>query len=60
MVVSQWRLKLHTNIPLHYLAVLQMVADRQSEKMVSDINICKQRCVIEFLHVEKMAPSDVH
>ena len=33
----------------------------QSDKMVSDMEVCmKQRCVIEFLHVEKMAPIDIH
>jgi len=29
--------------------------------MVSDMEVwIKQRCVIEFLHVEKMAPIDTH
>ena len=38
-----------------------MAAQRQSDKMVSDVDVCrKQRCGIEFLHVEKMAPTDIH
>ena len=31
-----------------------MAAEGQSDKMVSDMEVCmKQRCVIEFLHAEK-------
>ena len=38
-----------------------MAAEEQSDRMVSDIKVCmKQRCVTEFLHVEKMAPIDIH
>ena len=38
-----------------------MRAEGQSEKTASDTEVCmKQRCVIEFLHVEKTAPSDIH
>ena len=30
-------------------------------KMASDMESCiKQRCVTEFLHAEKMAPTDIH
>jgi len=33
----------------------------QSNKMVSDMEVhMKQRCVIEFFHVEKFAPNDIH
>jgi len=36
-------------------------AEGQSDKMVSDMEArMKQRCGTEFLHMEKMAPCDVH
>ena len=39
----------------------QMAAEGQSDKMTSDMEEhLKQRCVTEFLHVEKMAPTDIH
>ena len=38
-----------------------MAAEGQSDKMASDMEVqMKQRCVAEFLHVEKMAPTDIH
>ena len=38
-----------------------MAAEGQPEKMVSDMKVhMKQRCVIELLHVEKMAPIGIH
>jgi len=38
-----------------------VAAEGQSNKMMSDMEGCiKQRSVIEFLHVEKMAPTDIH
>ena len=38
-----------------------MAAEGQSDKTASDMEVCmKQMCVTEFLHVEKMAPTDVH
>jgi hypothetical protein len=37
-----------------------MAAEGQSGKMASDMEVrMKQRCVIEFLHAEKIAPNDV-
>ena len=34
-----------------------MAAEGQFDKMVSDVEVCmKQRCVTEFLHVEKWHP----
>ena len=36
----------------------QMAVEGQSDKMASDMEV--QRCGIEFLHVEKMAPIDIH
>ena len=38
-----------------------MTAEGQSDKMASDMEVrMKQRCVIEFLHVAKIAPNDIH
>ena len=38
-----------------------MAAEGQSDKMVSDVEAgMKQTCVTEFLHVEKVAPIDIH
>ena len=38
-----------------------MVAERQSDRMVSDMEVhMKQRCITEFLHVEENAPIDIH
>ena len=38
-----------------------MAAEGQSDRMVSDMEVhMKQRCGIEFLHAEKMAPIDIH
>ena len=38
-----------------------MAAERESYKMMSDMKTCmKQRCVIKFLRMEKIAPSDIH
>ena len=46
---------------LYFIAVQQMAAEGQSDKMVSDMEVrMKQRCVIKFLHAEKIAPSDIH
>ena len=61
LVVWRWRLKIPTNIPLHFVAMWQMAAEGQSGRMVSDVEaFMKQRCVTEFLHAEKMAPTDIH
>ena len=39
----------------------QIAAEEQSDKMASDMKEhMKQRYGIEFLHVEKMAPTDIH
>ena len=38
-----------------------MAAERQSDKMASDMEVqMEQRCVIEYLHAQKMAPTDNH
>ena len=37
-----------------------MAAEGQSERMASDMEVCmKQRGRIGFLHMEKMAPTDI-
>jgi len=41
--------------------VRQTTAEGQSDKMASDMEVrMKQRCVIELLHVQKIAPNDIH
>jgi len=38
-----------------------MAAEGQSDRMVSGVEAgMKQKCVVKFLHGEKMAPIDVH
>ena len=38
-----------------------MAAEGQSDRMLPDMEVHKkQRDVIEFLHVEKMSPTDIH
>ena len=38
-----------------------MAAEGQSDTMASDTQVhMKQRCVTEFLHAEKMVPTDIH
>ena len=38
-----------------------MTIEGQSDKMASDMEMrMKQRCVIEFIHVEKIASDDIH
>jgi len=55
------RLNLPANIPLNFVAMRQMTAEGQSDKMASDMEVrMKQRYVIEFLHAEKIAPNDIH
>ena len=45
------------NIPLKFIALGQLAAERQSDWMVSDTEMCmKQRCGTEFLHAEKIHP----
>jgi len=54
-------LNLPANIPLNFVAVRQMTAEGQSDKMASDMEVrMKQGCVIEFLHAEKIAPNDIY
>ena len=54
-MVLQYRLKLSTNALLNFLAVGQMAAEGQSDKMASDMEVhMKQRCVTEFLHAKKL------
>ena len=38
-----------------------MAAEGRSDRMTSDMEVCmKQRGVTEFLHTDKMAPTDIH
>ena len=61
LVVWQKRLNFPANIILHFIAVLQMAAEGQSDRTASDKEVhMKQRCVIEFLHEEIIAPTDLH
>ena len=54
LVGWQQRLNLPANIPLHFVAVWQRAAEGQAVRMASDMEVpMKQRCVTEFLHVEK-------
>jgi hypothetical protein len=47
-------LNLPANIPLNFVAVRQMAAERQSDKMASDMEVrMKHYCVTEILHEEK-------
>ena len=58
----QQRSNLSTNILLHVVAVQQMAAEGQSDRMASDMEACMKyywMCVLEFLCVEKMAPTDI-
>ena len=48
-------------ISRYMLLSCDMAAEGHSDKMVSDMEVhVKQRCVTEFLHAEKMAPTDIH
>ena len=49
-----------TNL-LHLVAMQQNASEGQSDKMVSDMEVhMKQKRGTEFLHVEKIAPIDIH
>jgi len=38
-----------------------MAAEGQYDKVTSDMEVCmKQRCGVEFLHVLKIAPANIH
>ena len=52
LVVRQQGLKLPTNIPLHFVAVRQMVAERQSDMEAKMCNVLH--------HAEETVPIDVH
>jgi len=46
---------------LHFVAVQQIAVEGKSNRMESDTEVrMKQRSLIEFLHVEKIAPLDIH
>ena len=38
-----------------------MAAEGHSDTMASDVEVrMKQKCIIEFLHAEIIAPTDIH
>ena len=50
-----------TNIPLHVVVMWQMAAEKQLDRVASNMEVClKQRCGTEFFHAEKMALTDIH
>jgi len=52
---------LPTITALHFVAMWQMAVQGQPDRMTSDMELClKQRGEIEFLHAEKIAPTDIH
>jgi len=54
LVGWQKRSNLSNHIPLHFVAMWQMAAEGQSDRMVSDMKVpIKKRCGIQFLHAEK-------
>jgi hypothetical protein len=54
-------LNLSTNILLKFVAVRRMTAKGQSDKMTSNMEVrMKQRCVIEFLHAEKIVSNNIN
>ena len=47
--------------PLHFVAMWQTAAEAQPDSVEFDMGVqMKQRCVTEFLHVEKIASIDIH
>jgi len=59
LVVWQWRLNLPTNFLFHFVAVWQMAAEVQSDKIASDMEVhLEQMCVTQSLHVLKVEPTD--
>jgi hypothetical protein len=61
LLIWQWRLNLPANILLNFAAVRQVTVEGQSNKMASDMEVrMKQKCVIELVHAEKIAPNDIH
>lgn len=47
-------MNLPANVALHFIAMQQTEVEKQSNKVASDMEVSmKQRCVTEFLHVEK-------
>jgi len=60
-VAWQLRLNLPANISLHFVAMRQTAAEELSDKMTEYMKECmKQRCEIDFLHIEKITLLDIH
>jgi len=61
LLIWQLRLSVPTNILLHFVAMLQMTSEGQSDKMASNMEVrMKEMGVTEFLDVEKMVPLDIY
>ena len=61
VVVWKERLNLLTDIPLPVVAVQLMADEGQPDKMVSNVELrMTPGCITELLHMEKMAPTDIH
>ena len=60
LVVGQYRLSIPTTILLYAVALEQMAAEQQSDKMVSDMEVCmKHRSVTKSFHTEVAAPINI-
>ena len=45
----------------YFVDMWQMAAEGQSDRMASDMEVhVKQKCVVEFRHLEKIVPIDIH
>ena len=54
-------MSIEVELLFNFVAVWQMAAEGQFDKTAADIEVhMKQCCEIQFLHVEKIAPSDIH
>lgn len=61
LVVQQEKLNLPPNIPFHFAGLQQIGAEGQPDRTVSDTEAhVKQRDGNEFLHAEKVEPTDIH
>jgi len=54
LVVRQYRLNLPDGIPLHFVAMQQITAEGQSDKITSNMELhMKQRCGVESMQIQK-------
>ena len=58
LVVQQWRLSPSTNMSLGFVAKQQIVTERQSNNLASNMEVhMKQRCADEYFHMKKKIAS---